>query len=333
MKTVIFVANHKTFCAQRLGAELARRLTADGHEVLLAGPKKDLPADTQIPLLKMPAVLSVKNIASAVKKAAPQQVISLGYLPACEAARSLKIPYTYVEPENLKEEKPVKNKKDLLKAAKRVIVIGHGDKPLNKRVYPAQTVRCANPAVWVEHQNYNKPACFKKQNNLVAVANLGKESGLEDLLAVWAELAAAHPSWHLTIAGDGPAKAALKKWIEKNNLTASTELVCTACDPYALLRSADIYVSAARGGLGADLLLDAMACKLPAVAVQAAATENLVRSGINGVLVEAGDLEALRVALDDLMVNWGKRVDMAVAAAEVRGLFTFENFAALFEMK
>ena len=105
MKTVIFIGNHKSFCAKRLATPLARYMAARGHEVLLAGPKKNLPAYAPFEFVKMPAVLTVKNIESALKKTAPDFVISLAYLPACQAADSLKMPFIYTETENLKEEK------------------------------------------------------------------------------------------------------------------------------------------------------------------------------------------------------------------------------------
>ena len=333
MKTIIFIGNHPSFCAKRLGNPLAHYLAAHGHEVLFAGPQKNLPAYTRFEHLKMPAILSSKNIQSTLKKTAPDFVISLAYLPACQAADTLKIPFVYAETENLKEEKPVKNKKELLKNARRVIVLGQGDGALNKKVYGSNAVRVANPVIWTEHQNYNKPACFKKQNNVVAAGNFSKDGGFDTLLKIWAELAPAHPSWHLTVYGDGITKNALKKFIEKNNLSAATEMVGIETDPLALMRCADIFVSPAHKEAPLDLLADAMACTLPAIAMQSAAAEQLIRSGINGILVANKDVNALREALDDLMVNWGKRVDMAVSAAQIRGYFPFENFAALFEMK
>ena len=332
MKTIIFIGNHNSFCGKRLGAQLAHYLAAHGHEVLFAGPKKNLPVYTPFEHVKLPAVLSAKNIAGTLKKVAPQQIISLAYFPACEAASALKIPFIYAEPENLKEEKPVKNKKALLKEARRVVVLGQGDDALNKKIYGSNAVRVANPAVWTEHRNYNKPLCFKKQNNLVAIGEFTKDGGFDLLLQTWAALAPAHPSWHLTIAGEGTAKTALKKFIEKNNLAASTEIIGTDGNALELLACADIYVSPALCESG-EFLLDAMASTLPAVALETPTAAKWVHSGINGVLVAPKDAQALREALDDLMVNWGKRVDMAVSAAQIKAQFPFENFAALFEMK
>ena len=327
MKTIICIGSHKTFSGLRLGAALGTFLTLRGEEVLLAGAKKELPAYLELPTLPFTAAATVKTITAAFKKAGAQKVISFAHLPACEAAVALHIPFVYVEPENLKEAKAVKNKKALLAKATRVFVIGSADKPLDKKLYGANALRVPNPAIWVEHYNYNKPACFKKENNIVAAGTLTKNGGFDVLLQTWARLAPAHKTWHLTMVGDGTQKAALKRLIAQNHLEASTELVPADTDLYSLLRNADIYVHAARTAEGLNELLDAMASKLPVVATDVPGVAELVSNGINGLVVNPAEEEPLTVALDDLMVNWGKRVGMALEASKHKERFSFEAFA------
>lgn len=331
MKTIVFVGNHKHFSALRLGVRLAAVLAEKGADVILAGIKGKIPAYADLKTLEFAPAAKVKTLAAAFQKAGAQRVISLCSLPACEAAAEAKLPYVYCEPENFKEEKAVKNKKTLLKKAKKVVVIGSSEKPLDKKIYASNAVRTANPAVWVEHYNYNKPACFKKENNIVAAGKLAKSGGFDVLLKTWARLAPAHHTWHLTIVGDGTAKTSLKKFITKNNLTASTEIVPADSDLYSLLRNADIYVSPAREAEGLNELLDAMASKLPVVATDVPGVDALVMNAVNGLLVNPGEEEPLTVALDELMVNWGKRVGMAVEASRLKDRFPFEAFTALFE--
>ncbi|MBP5403467.1 MAG: glycosyltransferase [Elusimicrobiaceae bacterium] len=329
MKTVIFLGSHRDFSGLRLGAALGTFLTGKGDEVLLAGAKKDLPAYIELPTLALSATATVKTLTATLKKSGAQKIISLAHLPSCEAAAALNIPFVYVEPENLKESKPFKNKKALLAKAVRVFVLGTNPKPLDKKRYGANAVRVKNPAIWVEHYNYNKPACFKKENNIVAAGNLTKDGGFDVLLATWARLAPAHKTWHLTIVGDGTQKAALKKLITKHHLEPSTELVPAGTDLYSLLRNADIYVSAARAAEGLNELLDAMASKLPVVATDVPGVAELVANGISGLIVNPGEEEPLTVALDELMVNWGKRVGMALEASKHKERFSFEEFANL----
>ncbi len=329
MKTVIFLGSHANFSGLRLGAALGTFLTVRGQTAVLAGAKKNLPAYLELPTLALPATATAKTIATALKKVGAQKVISLAYLPACEAANALNIPFVYVEPENLKEAKPAKNKKTLLAKAAHVFVIGVGEKPLNKKLYGSNATRVTNPAIWVEHYNYHKPACFKKENNLVAAGNLTKNGGFDVLLASWARLAPAHKTWHLTLVGDGTQKAALKKLITKHHLEPSTELVPADTDLYSLLRNADIYVSPARTAEGLNELLDAMASKLPVVATDVPGVTDLVANGISGLVVNPGEEEPLTIALDELMVNWGKRVGMALEACKHKERFSFEDFAEL----
>ena len=112
MKTILFIGTHKQFSGLRLGAALGTVLVLRGQEVLLAAPGLELPSYLQLPTLDFSSKTTVKTLAAALKKHGVARVISLAYLPGCEAAAALHIPFVYVEPENLKEAKVVKNKKE-----------------------------------------------------------------------------------------------------------------------------------------------------------------------------------------------------------------------------
>lgn len=333
MKTIIFLGNPESV---RLGVYLADHLSSKGDRVYLMGRKTILPTHTNVKKIVLAPSITAKMMASALKKMGIQKVISFMNLPVCAAADSAKIPYIYTEVEDYKERKLFSNKKNLLKNAQRVVVIGKDDKKLNTRMYSTNAVRTTNPAVWVEHYNSNsnsssKPSCFKKQNNIVACGNFTKSGGFDVLLETWARLAPAHSTWHLTLVGDGTQKNAINKFIKKNNLEGSTEVVGSKTDLYSLLSKADIYVNPARKSEGLDTVLDAMASKLPVLTTNVKGTDELISNGINGLVVNAGEEAPLTSALDDLMVNWGKRVGMAVQAEHLKDRYPFEEFVSLFE--
>ena len=331
MKYVVYVANHKEFSGLRLGVRLAQNLAWNGNDVILAGPKGKLPDYTGLKTVEFAATATTKKMAEFLKKEETEKVLSLASLPICEAAAASKIPFVYCEPENLKEDKAVKNKKTIFKKAKKVVVLAKTGKALDKKLYGANAVRVTGPAVWVEHFGHARPSCFKKENNILAAGKLTKTGGFDVLIKAWAKLAVLHPSWHLTIVGDGPSKTSLKKFIEKNNLSASTEIMPAGCDLYGLMRNTDIYVNSAREAEGLNELLDAMASKLPVVATNVKGADELVQDRVNGLLVNAGDEESLQAALDELMVNWGHRVGLAVEAARLKERYPFEVFMAFFE--
>lgn len=328
MKTVIFLGTPESM---RLGVYLADHLSAKGERIFLMGRKGTLPTHTNLKKIVLAPCATSRTMTSALSKIGADKVISFMSLPVCAAAQSLKIPFIYTEVENYKEKKSFQNKKALLKAAQRVVIIGKDDKKVNTRLYAPNTVRTINPAVWVEHYNNNKPSCFKKENNIVAAGNFTKSGGFDVLLETWARLAPAHTTWHLTLVGNGTQKSALNKFIKKYNLENSTEVVSSNTDLYSLLRNADIYVNPARKSEGLETVLDAMASKLPVLVTDVKGADKLVSNGINGLVVNAGEEKPLTSALDDLMVNWGKRVGMAVQAEHLRNRYPFEEFVALFE--
>ena len=331
MNITVCVGGNKTISATRLGVKLAERLQAQGHHVNVLAPKGKAHVFTQVPLKEYIALTTTKKLAAMFTQNSTDKVVSVMNLRACEAALLAGIPFVYVEYANFKEDKPVKNKKTWLQKAARVLVLGDEDKPLNKKLYGSNAVRVSAPAVWVEHYNSNKPACFKKENNILAVGPLSKESGLDTLLKTWARLAPAHKTWHLTVVGDGTQKANLSKFIIKNNLQDSTEIIPASSDVYSLLRNADIFAYPALNPARADTLLDAMASKLPCVAYKSAATTSLITNGVNGVIVNSTEEEPFTVPLDEMMVDWGKRVGIAVEASKLKDKYPFETFVKAVE--
>ena len=308
-----------------LSNTLARRLQAAGKEVLLFALKGSITQTGPVALKEFGATATAKTLASHFKKTGVTFVISLMNLRACEAALQAGIAFVYVEYDGFKEDKPSKTKKATLKKAKKVIVLCDGDQPLSKRTYAGlPAVRATVPALGVEHGSWGRPAAFKKANNIVAVGALTKENGFDRLLTCWEKLAPLHPSWHLTIVGDGVLRSTLRNFIQKKGLQACTELAGAAGGPEPFLAQADIFVYPAAQSARTDELLAAMASKLPVVALDSVATRRLIQNGLNGML--ATDENTFAAALDTLMVDWGYRVGLAVAAANVKAQRPLDAF-------
>ena len=326
MNITVCIGGNKTISGARLGAKLAQSLQAQGNEVNILAQKGKGVICSNVSSKEYSGLTTAKTLANTFTKSNTSAVISLMNWRACEAAVLANCPFVYVEYENFKEDKSLKNKKEILQKARRVIVIGNSTKPLNKKIYSSNAVRVNEPAVWVEHFASNKPACFKKQNNILAVGSFTKDSGFDSLLKTWARLAPAHQTWHLTIVGDGAQKAAFSRFITKNHLEASTEIVSSQSDVYNYMCNADIFAYPTLDSSVSDILLDAMASKLPCVAWESAAATSLIKNGVNGVVVNSNDKEPFTSALDDMMVNWGKRVELAVQASKLKDQYSFDTF-------
>lgn len=328
MKVIVFVGGNKAYTADRLGVKLAEMFVSFGWQAGLCALKGKVKCSAGLPLKEYTALAKPKTLAAWLQKEGADAVISLMNLTGCRAAEEAGLPFVYAETEGFKEDKADKTKKTVLKKAKRIFVIKTTDNPLNKKTYTGLKVQeIYYPVMGVMHDNSCRPACFKKANNIVAIGKLVKENAFDVLLNAWARLAPLHPTWHLTVLGEGTAKTALKKLVAKHGLEASCELVGEDTNADALLRAADIFVCPSAGCAGR--LADAMASKLPCVAASCEVSLNLLTSGTNGVIAPDG-AEGLARALDGVMVDWGWRVGMALEAHKINDKYPLSAFAAVF---
>uniref|UniRef100_A0A832MMW9 Glycosyltransferase n=1 Tax=Eiseniibacteriota bacterium TaxID=2212470 RepID=A0A832MMW9_UNCEI len=119
----------------------------------------------------------------------------------------------------------------------------------------------------------------------------------------------------LTIAGDGPERAALEARARAHGLDVRFEGFVDRARLAALYREASSVVLASRRGEGLpNVLLEAMAWARPVVATAVTGVADLVRDGENGLLVPPGDVGALRAALARLAHERGLADRLAAGA-------------------
>jgi phosphatidylinositol alpha-mannosyltransferase len=98
---------------------------------------------------------------------------------------------------------------------------------------------------------------------------------------------------------------------------------------YAELQDADVLCAPSLGGESFGMVLtEAFAAGTPVVAADIAGYRDVVRDGVDGVLVAPGDAQAVAVALRDLWDEPERRADMARAAAADVSRFAWPAVAA-----
>jgi GalNAc-alpha-(1->4)-GalNAc-alpha-(1->3)-diNAcBac-PP-undecaprenol alpha-1,4-N-acetyl-D-galactosaminyltransferase len=163
------------------------------------------------------------------------------------------------------------------------------------------------------------------RRRVVTLSRLSNEKRPEFLVRSFASIALVFPDWDLEIHGDGPQRNMLEHLVEK--LAPNRIRICGfSNDQYAVLASADLFVSASRiEGFG-NAIWEAMACGVPVVAMDAGPpVRRLVRHGIDGVIVSQNTMAALADALARLMRDETQRKAYASRAPEVVERFPFES--------
>jgi glycosyltransferase involved in cell wall biosynthesis len=132
----------------------------------------------------------------------------------------------------------------------------------------------------------------------LSVGRLDAQKGVADLLEAAERVLARRSDWHLAIAGDGPERDHLLRWLkDRPNLNERVHWLGQRDDVAGLLRTADLLVLASRWEGMPNVVLEAMASRRAVVATRVEGTEDLVVPGQTGWLVPPRSPEALNQAL------------------------------------
>ncbi|GAA1805794.1 glycosyltransferase family 4 protein [Actinomadura chokoriensis] len=152
------------------------------------------------------------------------------------------------------------------------------------------------------------PPSRREHRVVLAAGRLVRTKGFDLLLRAYAPIAAEHPGWTLRIFGSGVRRDRLRAMIADLGLTGRAELRARTPDLPAEMRRASLYVLSSRREGMPMVVIEAMGMGLPVVAFDCPhGPAELITPGEDGLLVPAGDVDALTAALRKLIEDPGLR--------------------------
>lgn len=170
------------------------------------------------------------------------------------------------------------------------------------------------------------------RRRLLAVGRLHVDKGFDLLIQAYAAIADAHAQWDLVILGEGEERRSLEQQVRQAGLAGRISLPGRAGNIGQWYDSADLYVLSSRYEGLSNTLLEAMASGLAAVCFDCdTGPREIVRPGVDGVLVHNGDVPALAAALSAAMADEAGRQAMAQRAIDVRERFSARRVLDLWQ--
>lgn len=167
---------------------------------------------------------------------------------------------------------------------------------------------------------------------VVGIGSLKDCKGFDLLIDAFAAVARAHPDWRLAILGEGPRRPELTRRIEELGLRDRASLPGAVRDPDAWLRRAGLFVLSSRYEGFPNVLLEAMANGAPVVAADCpSGPREIIRHGVDGLLVPPEDPEALAGALWRLVEDDAERARLGARAADVADRFSASSVMAAWD--
>jgi len=171
------------------------------------------------------------------------------------------------------------------------------------------------------------PPPEQRQTRIVGLGRLSPEKGFDLLIQAFARISPWYPDWTLQILGDGPQRAALEDLAASLGIRDRVQLAGWIDQPEPALLTAGAFVLSSRYEGFPNALLEAMACGLPCVATACdSGPAEIIRDGVDGVLVSPNDVDALAEALRQLVSDEAKRARLGRRAVEVTSRFSREAF-------
>ena len=183
---------------------------------------------------------------------------------------------------------------------------------------PAQWSKLVVSQLGVDSAHFTPTAqhAVAQSFSILCVGRLVPAKGQRVLIEAVERLAGKGRSLQLHLVGDGPDRSQLEEFVRERDLGAVVHFAgaVNQDDILTYYRQADIFALASFAEGIPVVLMEAMAMQIPCVATAINGIPELIRDGVDGLLVPPSDVAALTAALERLMDDASLRESLGRAS-------------------
>lgn len=162
-------------------------------------------------------------------------------------------------------------------------------------------------------------------NRIISVARLFPQKNQEMMIRAFAKFADKYPDWQLVIYGEGPRRQSLQLLIDNLQLTNRVLLPGRTEHVIDELQKSKIFCLSSDYEGMSNSMIEAICVGLPIVSTKVSGTDELIKDGVNGLLVDIGDEKGMTDALIKLIQNEELMNKMGEANRKKASLFSIDT--------
>lgn len=173
----------------------------------------------------------------------------------------------------------------------------------------------------------------ENRNNIVAVGRLDKQKRHDLLIRAYQLACGENSEYKLVIYGEGAERLNLQKQINESGLQNNVILAGVTTNVVEKIRSAKIFILSSDYEGMPNSLLEAMAVGLPVISTDCpcGGPAMVIENGINGLLVEAGNEEALAEGIKKLLSDNELAQKLGRNASQIREKCNIDRIALMWK--
>lgn len=173
----------------------------------------------------------------------------------------------------------------------------------------------------------------EREKRIVSVGRMDANKNHEMQLRAFATLQDRYPGYELVIYGDGELHSFIEELAQELGIAERVVLPGVVADVARRIERASLFLLTSYSEGVSNALIEALALGLPVIAtdVPSGGTEELMKDGVNGLIISAGDQKALETAMERILSEPAYADRLGKEAAKIQERLAPERVNALWK--
>lgn len=177
--------------------------------------------------------------------------------------------------------------------------------PVSEKVFEILNDNYLNTKNSVDKGIATEKRISQKEKQIISVGRLHHQKNQKMMIEAFARVADDFPEWKLVIYGEGPERESLESLISNFKFQISSRILLPGRSEKVIeeMNKSEIFAFSSDYEGMSNAVVEAFCVGLPIITTKVSGTEDFIRDGENGFLLDIGDTDGMEKAMRMLMSN------------------------------